>query len=79
MMTGQNDYTADQLDAIWVAYQTQGGALCPYCEAVLELELASDPVATGGDAPIISVTCTGCGRRGSNDPGERNASEQNPV
>lgn len=81
MTTQANDYTADQLDAIWVAYQTQGAALCPYCESMLELELAQHPVETGSgdDAPIVNVTCTGCGRKGTNDPGERNTSDQNPV
>lgn len=77
--TEHEDYSADQLDAIWVAYQTQGGALCPYCEGVLTLELTSDPVADGEEAPIITVTCSSCGRHGTNDPGERNSSEQNPV
>ncbi len=78
-MSQHEDYTADQMDAIWVTYQTQGGALCPYCDGVLELELESDPAENGGHDPLISVDCSSCGRHGTNDPAERNHSEQDPV
>lgn len=78
MSSAAEDYTADQLDALWVSYQTQGGALCPYCEHPLTLTLAEDSAATGTE-PVITVDCPGCGRHGTNDPSERNSSEQNPV
>ncbi len=78
-MSQHEDYTADQMDAIWVAYQTQGRALCPYCDNILALKLESDPAENGGHDPLISVDCTGCGRHGTNDPAKRNHSEQDPV
>lgn len=72
------DYTADQLDAIWVSYQTQGSAPCPRCGAELSLDLESDS-AKSHAAPTVSVSCTGCGRQDVFTPGDRNDSEQNPT
>jgi Zn ribbon nucleic-acid-binding protein len=69
-------YTADELDAIWVEYQTQNVALCPYCNSTLELELAQDSEA---GEPVISVSCPGCGRNAKNAPKDRNDSEQNSI
>jgi hypothetical protein len=69
-------YTADELDAIWVGYQTQNVALCPYCSSSLELELDQDPEAR---EPIISVSCPGCGRNAKNALKDRNDAEQNPT
>ena len=78
-MTKQaSDYTDDELDATWVTYQTQGTSACPRCGAVVAFELADDSVK-GAAAPIVTVSCAGCGRRGVFDPGERNTSEQDPV
>lgn len=65
-----SDYTADELHAIWVTYQTQSTAACPRCGAVLAFELVSDSVAS-----TMSVSCPGCGRRGLTNLVERNASE----
>ena len=78
-MSQHEDYTADEMDAIWVAYQTQDEATCPYCGSVLELKLERDPAESGGGDPLISVDCPGCGRHGTNDPAERNDSEQDPI
>lgn len=79
-MSQQNDYTPDELDAIWVSYQTENGAACPYCESMLEFDLTQDALETGGDSPpIVTIQCPGCGRQGLNNPGERNDSEQNPT
>lgn len=78
-MTQQaSDYTADELDATWVTYQTQGTSACPRCGAVLAFELADDS-EKGAATPVVTVSCAGCGRRGVFDPGERNTSEQDPV
>lgn len=74
-----DDYTADELDALWVSYQTQNVAFCPYCESVLLFDLTDDPEDSSETLPLVTVTCTGCGRKGSNEPSKRNDSEQNPT
>ena len=80
-MNPQNDYTPDELDAIWVSYQTENAASCPYCGSTLDLELTQDSLEAGDGSthPIVTVSCPGCKRQGANHPGDRNDSEQNPT
>lgn len=72
------DYTADELDAIWVTYQTQGTAACPKCGATLSFDLATD-TNEGSHSPTVSVSCAGCGHQGEFAPSARNDSEQDPI
>ena len=55
-MSQHEDYTADQMDAIWVAYQTQGSALCPYCDNILALKLRVTRQKTGGTTRLSQLT-----------------------
>ena len=77
MSSVTEDYTADQLDALWVSYQTQGGALCPYCEHPLTLTLAEDSETTG-EAPVITVDCPVAGGTARTTPANATRRSKTP-
>ncbi|HEX7021940.1 MAG TPA: hypothetical protein VF171_03715 [Trueperaceae bacterium] len=60
------DYSQDEMDHIWVEYQRQGRAECPYDGAELEFQAMGD--ADGDEFPEISVHCPSCGRTATGQP-----------
>lgn len=56
-------FTQEELEAIWLQYQRDGAAACPYDGAELVLEVADD-----APRPEVRVHCPSGGRRGAFAP-----------
>lgn len=62
-------YSADEMLAIWTAFQQTQGARCPVCDGAVEVALSGDPAQQGVDEPAIHAVCSRCGREGEDRPG----------
>ena len=58
-------FTASEMYAVWVTYNTEGAVFCPVCGTALNIE-AEQPVdvSKDGTAFNIRVRCLSCGRTG---------------
>lgn len=62
-MSDEGRFTEDELEAIWMEFQRDGHAVCPYDGAELALELRED-----APRPMLTVRCPVGGRSGTFSP-----------
>lgn len=62
-MSDEGRFTEDELEAIWMEFQRDGHATCPYDGAELALELNED-----APRPTLTVRCPAGGRSGTFSP-----------
>ena len=62
-------YSADEMLAIWTAYQGTQEARCPVCDGAVEVALSGDPAQEGVEEAEIHAVCSQCGREGKDRPG----------
>lgn len=65
-----NDYSQDELVAIWEAFQRQSEEpTCPACGGRVHVELSRDPAEGESKEAEIYVECSNCGRHATDTPG----------
>lgn len=69
-MTNAAPYTSEELEAIWQTFQGGQEPTCPVCSAPVTVELSEDAAERNVEVAEIHVSCTNCGRRGRDKPGE---------
>ena len=59
-------FGAEELQALWLEFQKEGGATCPETGAPIELHLDDE---SGNGEPSVSASCERCGRTKDFKPG----------
>lgn len=69
-MADATTYNSEELEAVWQAFQMGQEPTCPVCSAPVTVELSEDAAERDVAVAEIYVSCTDCGRKGRDNPGE---------
>lgn len=70
MSSTSEDYTSEELQAMWQSFQQNRQPMCPVCDAPVKVELSEDAADASVAVAEIQASCTNCGRSGRDKPGE---------